>query len=103
MRGVETGKNGAKTHLPLKMADFLLTSHHGVHRRFCASRHDEGVYRVSSGYGKMTPFVRCKCNLIGGATEPFCAANVGERQIASLPPTTGVPAKIGVVWRFRKK
>ena len=104
MRGVETGQNGAKTHLPLKMADFLLTSHHDVHRRFCASQHDEGVYRVSSGYGKMTPSVRCKCNLIGGATEPFCAANVRERQIASFPPTTGVPAKIGVVWRrFRKQ
>jgi len=46
MRGVETGKNGAKTHVPLKMADFLWTWHHGVHRRFCASGHDEGVYRV---------------------------------------------------------
>ena len=104
MRGVETGKNGAKKNLPLKMADFLLTSHHGVHRRFCASGHGEGVYRVSSGYGKMTPFVRCKCNLVGGAIEPFCAANVRERQIASFPPTTGVPAKIGVVWRrFRKQ
>jgi len=104
MRGVETRQNGTKTHLPLKMVDFLWTWHHGVHRRFCASRHDEGVYRVSSGYGKMTPFVRCKCNLTGGATEPFCAANVRERQIDSFTPTTGVPAKIGVVWRrFRKQ
>ena len=34
MRGVEMGKNGAKTHVPLKMADFLWTWHHGVHRRF---------------------------------------------------------------------
>ena len=31
MRGVETGKNGAKTHVLLKMADFLWTCHHGVH------------------------------------------------------------------------
>ena len=54
MRGVETGKNGAKTHDPLKMADFLLTWHHAVHRLFCASGHDEGVCRVSSGYGKIT-------------------------------------------------
>ena len=104
MLGVEMGQNGAKSHLPLKMADFPLTSHHGVHRRFCASGHDEVVYRVSSGYGKMTPFVRCKCNLVGGATEPFCVANVRERKIASCTPTTGVPAKIGVVWRrFRKE
>ena len=79
MRCVEMGKNGAKTHVPLKMADFLWTWHHGVHRRFCASGHDEGVYRVSSGYVKMTPFVWCNCNLVGGATEPFCAANVHER------------------------
>ena len=79
MQGVETGQNGANTHLPLKMADLLLTSHHGVHRRFCASGHDQCLYRVSSGYGKMTPFIRCKCNLVGGAIEPFCAANVCER------------------------
>ena len=95
MRGVETGKNGAKTHLPLKM-DFLLTSHHGVHRRFCASGHDEAVYRDSSGYVKMTPFVWCNCNVVGGAIEPFCAANVRELRIAPFPTTTGVPAKIGV-------
>ena len=103
MRGVETGQNGAKTHIQLKMADFLLTSHHGVHKRFCASGHDEGVYRVSSGYVKMTPFVRCSCNVVGGATEPFCDANVRERQIAPFPPTTVVPAKIGVVWRSCRK
>ena len=104
MRGVEPSKNGAKSLLPIKMADFLWTWHHAVHRRFCASGHDEGVYRVSSGYGKMTPFVRCKCDLVGSAIEPFCAANVRECQIASFPPTTGVPAKIGVVWRrFRKQ
>jgi len=104
MRGVETGKNGAKTHVPLKMADFLWTWHHGVHRRFCASWHDEGMYRVSSAYGKMTPFIWRNCNVVGGATEPFCAANVRERQIAPFPPTTGVPAKIGMVWtRIRKQ
>ena len=50
--------------VPLKMADFLLTSHHGVHRPFCASRHDEGVDRVLSGYGKMTPFVRWRYKAI---------------------------------------
>ena len=65
MRGVETGKNGAKTHVPLKMADFLWTWHHGVHRLFCAPGHDEGVY----------PFVWHYCNVVGGATEPFCDAN----------------------------
>jgi len=27
---VETGKNGTETHVPLKMADFLWTWHHGV-------------------------------------------------------------------------
>ena len=104
MRGVKTGKNGAKTHVPLKMANFLWTWHHGVHTGFGASGHDKGVYRVSSGYGKMTPFVWRNCNVVGGATESFCAANIRERQIASFPPTTGVPAKIGVVWRrFRKQ
>ena len=86
MRGVETGKNGAKMHVPLKMADFLLTWHHGVHRRFCASGHDEAVYRVWSGNGKMTPFVWRYCTVVGGATEPFCAANVHEHQIAPFPP-----------------
>jgi len=76
MRGVETGKNAAKTHVPLKMANFLWTWHHGVHRLFCASGHDEAVYRVSSRYGKMTPFVWRNCNVVGGATEPFYATNV---------------------------
>ena len=104
MRDVETGQNGAKTHLPLNMADFLWTRHHGVRRRFCASGHDEGMYRVSSGYVKMTPFVWYNCSFVGGSTEPFCDANVCERQIAPFPPTTVVPAKIGVVWRrFRKQ
>jgi len=104
MRGVETGKNGAKTHVPLKMADFLWTGHHGVHRHFCASGHDECVYRVSSAYFKMNPLIWRNCNVVGGATEPFRAANVRERQIAPFPPTTGVPANIGVVWRkFRKQ
>ena len=93
MRGVEMGQNGAETHVPLKMADFLWTCYHGVHRLFCASGHDEGVYRVSSGYGKMTPFVRHNCNVVGGATEPFCAANAREHQITLFPPTTGVPGE----------
>ena len=71
MRGVETGKNGAETHLPLKMADFLWTS----------------------GNGRMTPLVRSFCDVLGGATETFCDANAGERQIAPFPPTTGVPGE----------
>jgi len=104
MRGVETGKNGAKMHVPLKMAEFLFTWHHGVHRRFFACGHDKGVYRVSSGYGKMIQLIWRNCNVVGGAIEPFCAANLRERQIAPFPPTTGVPAKIGVVWRrFREQ
>ena len=67
MRGMETGKNGAKTHVSLKMADFLWTGHHGVHRHFCAPWHDEGVYRVSLAYGKMTPVIWRNCNVVGGA------------------------------------
>jgi len=97
-------QNGTNLHVQFKMADFLWPRRHDVKRRFCVPGHDEGVYRVSSGYGEMTPFVWRNYNVVGGATEPFCAANVRERQIAPFPPTTGVPAKIGVVWRrFRKQ
>ena len=76
----------ARAHVGVGVGLLTMPSHHGVHRRFCASGHDEGVYRVSSGYGKMTPFVRCKWNLIGGATEPFCAANVSRTPNCFVSP-----------------
>ena len=74
MRGVETGKNGPEKHVPLKMADFLWAWHHGVQRLVCASGHDEG-------YTKITPMWRRFCNVLGGATEPFCNINARECQI----------------------
>ena len=57
------------------MTDFRWTRRYDVEKVFCAPGHDEGVYRISQAYAKLSPMAGVCRKFVGGATEPFSSSH----------------------------
>ena len=68
-------QNGTNLHVQFKMADFLWPRRHDVKMLFCAPGHDEGMYRISPAYAKLSPMAGVLKKFVGGATEPFSSGH----------------------------
>ena len=68
-------QDSTNLHVQFKMADFLWPRRHDVKRLFCAPGHDEGMYRISPAYEKLSPMAGVFRKFVGGATEPFSSSH----------------------------